>query len=91
MLMRPMLYEAHHRIEALTPRRGEVQTYHVVGPICESTDVLGQSREMPPVESGDWVAIFDAGAYGAVMANTYNEHPLPERWSVRGGRRTVIS
>ena len=89
-LMRPMLYEAYHRIEPLRARAGAPDVYTVVGPICESTDVLGESRVLPPMEAGDWVAVFDAGAYGAVMANTYNENPLPERWSVRGGRLEVI-
>jgi diaminopimelate decarboxylase len=49
----------------------------VVGPICESSDVLLKNTSMTGVEEGDWVAIADAGAYGFVMANNYNLHALP--------------
>ena len=83
-LMRPALYESFHRIDALLDR-GEKDRYTVVGPICESTDKFAQDREMSRLERGDWVAIFDTGAYGATMANTYNEHPLPEQWSYLNG------
>ena len=89
-LMRPALYQAYHRIEPITPRTGR-DTYTVVGPICESTDVFAERREMPMCEPGDWVAIFEAGAYGAVMASTYNETPVPERWSIHQGRVEVLS
>jgi diaminopimelate decarboxylase len=82
-LMRPALYQSFHRIEPLEPRSAR-ETYTVVGPICESTDVFAEGREMPRLERGDWVAIFDTGAYGAVMANTYNETPLPEEWIAVG-------
>jgi diaminopimelate decarboxylase len=85
-LMRPALYQSFHRIEALNPDdKALEQTYSVVGPICESTDVFAHERSMKQVKSGDWVGIFDAGAYGAVMANTYNESALPEEWSVLNG------
>ncbi|MBX3022249.1 MAG: diaminopimelate decarboxylase [Bdellovibrionales bacterium] len=89
-LMRPALYDAYHRIEPLRVRGGERETYSVVGPICESTDVFAEAREMPRLAAGDHVAIFEAGAYGAVMANTYNESPLPEQWSVLDGRMEVL-
>lgn len=78
-LMRPALYQSYHRIVALR-ERAERESYTVVGPICESTDKFAVDREMSRVERGDWVAIMDAGAYGAVMANTYNESPLPQEW-----------
>lgn len=88
-LMRPALYQAFHRIEPVSVRAGEYQTYDVVGPICESTDILAEGRSLPPLNSGDWVAVFDAGAYGAAMANTYNESPLPRQWSVLDGALEV--
>lgn len=88
-LMRPALYEAYHRIEALKPRDGTRETYSVVGPICESTDEFASARELAPLLPGDQVGIFEAGAYGAVMANTYNESPLPEQWSLLDGRWEV--
>lgn len=84
MLMRPALYQAYHRISPLKPR-AETSTYTVVGPICESTDTFADQRQMPRLEADEWVAIFDAGAYGAAMSNTYNEYPLPEQWSMLGG------
>lgn len=90
MLMRPALYSAYHRIEPLRPRAGTKQKYDVVGPICESTDVFAEQRELPPLEAGDWVGIFEAGAYGAAMANTYNETPLPSQWSVLDGTWEVL-
>jgi diaminopimelate decarboxylase len=85
-LMRPALYDAYHRIEAVKPRDPKaLETYTIVGPICESTDKFAEDRKMARVESGDWVAIFDAGAYGAVMANTYNQSPLPQEWTYLNG------
>ena len=76
-LLRPALYGAYHRIVPVAPRAGEEQAYEVVGPLCESSDIFGRDRRMPPLEVGDVVAILDAGAYGSVMANTYNRRPLP--------------
>lgn len=84
-LMRPALYQAYHRIETIAPKSQIKETYDVVGPICESTDIFAEQRSLAKADHGDWVAIFDAGAYGAVMANTYNESALPEEWSMLGG------
>jgi diaminopimelate decarboxylase len=89
-LMRPALYQAYHRIEPLKPSPGEARVYDVVGPLCESTDIFAAGRALPPLGAGDWVGIFDAGAYGAVMANTYNESPLPGEWSVLDGVMEVL-
>lgn len=83
-LMRPALYESFHRIEPLVEKGGK-DRYTVVGPICESTDKFAVDREISRLERGDWLAILDSGAYGATMANTYNEHPLPEQWSYLNG------
>lgn len=89
-LMRPALYDAFHRIEAVKPKSLDAkEKYTVVGPICESTDKFAEHREMARVESGEWVAIFDAGAYGAVMANTYNQSPLPQEWSYLNGQLEI--
>ena len=76
-LMRPALYDAFHRIEAVRPRDGAPRLYEIVGPVCESTDVLGRNRTLPPLRVGDRLAIRDAGAYGAAMASNYNRRPLP--------------
>ena len=78
-LLRPALYEAWHGIHNLT-RLDDVAraTFDVVGPICESGDVLGQQRQLPAATSeGDVLLISDTGAYGMAMANTYNLRPLP--------------
>lgn len=88
-LMRPALYGSFHRISPLVMRPGQ-ERYTVVGPICESTDKFATDREMSPAASGDWVAIFDTGAYGATMANTYNENPLPEQWCMLNGHWEVL-
>ena len=76
-LMRPALYGAYHRIEPVGEREGQPREYEIVGPVCESSDVLGRDRKLSPLEVGDLVAIRDAGAYGAVMASNYNRRPMP--------------
>ena len=95
-LMRPALYGAHHRIEAVAPREGPPIRADVVGPVCESTDSFGRDRELPRVEVGDLLAVRDVGAYGAVMGSTYLRRPLPpevlcdaEGWRVIRRRQTL--
>ncbi len=80
-LLRPALYQAHHRILPLVlhPDR-QIKRYDVVGPICESSDVLGKERELQEIFQGEFLAIADAGAYGYSMATLYNEHPLPKEF-----------
>ena len=78
-LMRPALYGAHHKIENLTaPKDSPIETYDVVGPICESSDVFGKDEKLPQTKRGDLIALRSAGAYGESMASTYNIRPLPE-------------
>ena len=62
----------------------------IVGPVCESGDYLGKGRYLPPLEVGDLVAVMGAGAYGAVMASTYNSRPLAPEVLVAGARHHVI-
>ena len=77
-LMRPALYGAYHDIVNLSKLDApNAQTVNVVGPICESGDVLGYSRRLPTTEPGDVVLIATVGAYGASMSNTYNLRPRP--------------
>lgn len=77
-LVRPALYGAHHRIEAVDPADvSEVETYDVVGPVCESSDVFGKDEKIPAVRRGDLVALRSAGAYGESMASGYNMRKLP--------------
>jgi diaminopimelate decarboxylase len=83
-LMRPALYGAYHRIEVLD-RVAAVTDCDIVGPICESSDVLGVDRRVPLPSVGDFVAVFDTGAYGAAMASNYNRHAQPAEVLVDGG------
>jgi diaminopimelate decarboxylase len=89
-LLRPALYNAFHRIEPVRPRPGATQRYELVGPVCESSDVVGRDRTLPALEAGDLVAIRDAGAYGSAMASNYNRRPLPAEVLVDAGAWRVI-
>ncbi len=75
-------------------RFARVQTagreYEIVGPVCESSDVVGRDRVLPTLEVGDLLAIRDAGAYGSVMASNYNRRPLPPEVLVEGSEWRVI-
>ena len=85
-LMRPALYDAWHAIDPVAetaPGAARVET-DIAGPVCESGDVLGRGRMLPPLAAGDLLAVRDVGAYGAVMASTYNSRPLPAEVMVRG-------
>lgn len=76
-LIRPALYQAHHKIENLTSG-GEIKRYDVVGPVCESSDTFAKYIELPETKRGDLIAIRSAGAYGEVMAMRYNLRDLPK-------------
>jgi diaminopimelate decarboxylase len=75
-LIRPALYQAHHKIENLTSQ-GSIKKYDVVGPICESSDTFAKFYELPETKRGDIIAIRSAGAYGEAMASRYNLRDLP--------------
>lgn len=102
-LIRPAMYDAFHFIwpthiapEFVPPRRSAqlelpgLQTYDVVGPICETGDTLAKGRALPPLARGDRMAIFTAGAYGMAMASNYNAFPRPAEVLVDGDRATLI-
>jgi diaminopimelate decarboxylase len=89
-LLRPALYNAFHRIEAVSQRAAASRRYEIVGPVCESSDVVGRDRLLPPLAAGDLVAIRDAGAYGSVMASNYNRRPLPPEVLVDNGEWRII-
>jgi diaminopimelate decarboxylase/aspartate kinase len=78
-LVRPAMYEAFHGIHNLSRLADtDTTTFDVVGPICESGDVLGRSRLLPRATAeGDILLVADAGAYGMAMASTYNLRVLP--------------
>ncbi len=86
-LIRPSLYQSYHRILPIVKRAGKEKTYDVVGPICESSDVLGEKRNFGPLREKDFMAILDAGAYGSVMASTYNAMELPEEIIISVGHQ----
>jgi diaminopimelate decarboxylase len=79
-LIRPALYNAHHKIENLSSPEGELHHYDVVGPICESSDVFGTGEMLPAIRRGDFLALRSAGAYGEIMASQYNCRPLPSSY-----------
>jgi len=89
-LMRPALYDAFHLIEPVVNREGGLRQYELVGPVCESGDVVGRDRTLLPLAVGDLVAIRDAGGYGSVMASNYNRRPLPAEVLVENGQWRVI-
>jgi diaminopimelate decarboxylase len=78
-LLRPALYDAHHEVRSLAPDASDRRSAQVsvVGPICESTDVLADDRDLPSPERGDLLAVGNAGAYGIEMASNYNSRPRP--------------
>lgn len=75
-LIRPALYQAYHKIENISSEEPN-QTYDVVGPICESSDVFAKAVDLNCCHRGDLLAIRSAGAYGEIMASQYNCRPLP--------------
>ena len=74
-LLRPTLYEAHHDIRPVGPEGAIEGPADIVGPVCETGDYLGLDRMMPSLAAGDCLAVMSAGAYGAVMASSYNTRP----------------
>lgn len=89
-LIRPMLYNAFHRIEHVeSPDRPEADC-DVVGPLCESSDTLGKNRRLAEPAVGDLMAVLDTGAYGAVMASNYNRRLMPAEVLVEDGGWRVI-
>jgi diaminopimelate decarboxylase len=83
-LLRPALYQAVHRVRPLraAPLAGPTE---VVGPICESTDVLATDADLPDLAPGEPVAFLDTGAYGMTMASNYNGQPRPAEIVVANG------
>ncbi len=89
-LIRPCLYQAQHRVSPVTQHEGDREEVDVVGPVCESADVLARACALPAVRPGDYLAIRDVGAYGFSMASTYNSRPRPAEVMVRGKEAFLI-
>ena len=79
-LIRPALYHASHKIENLTSNAAN-ETYDIVGPICESSDVFAKGYSINATKRGDLLALRSAGAYGQIMASQYNCRALPEGYT----------
>jgi diaminopimelate decarboxylase len=89
-LIRPSLYDAHHEIRPVRADEGEATPCDVVGPVCETGDTFARAYMLPPVAEGELVAILNAGAYGAVMASSYNTRPLVPEVLVDGGVARLV-
>ncbi len=79
-LIRPALYQAYHKIENISSEE-PLETYDVVGPICESSDVFVKAIDLNKAHRGDLMAIRSAGAYGEIMASQYNCRKLPQGYT----------
>lgn len=90
-LLRPSLYQAHHDIWPVVRRPDAAPVeVDVVGPVCETADTFARGRALAPVVAGDLLAIMSAGAYGFVMASTYNSRPRPAEVLVNGDQFHVV-
>lgn len=88
-LMRPALYDAWHKIEAVRPS-GDTWQANVVGPVCETGDTFAMARQMDRVADGELIVFRTAGAYAAAMSSTYNSRPLTPEVLVDGARWAVV-
>ena len=90
-LIRPAMYDAYH--EAVVANRADAapaDTYTIVGPVCESGDILAADRRLPAIKKDDLVALLDAGAYGFCMSSQYVGRPRCAEVLVHGGRAELI-
>jgi len=91
-LIRPAMYDAHHEILPVrqVPESADRSPADIVGPICETGDTFARARMMPALRPDDLIAFASAGAYGAVMASTYNTRRLIPEVLVRGDAYCVV-
>jgi diaminopimelate decarboxylase len=91
-LIRPTLYDAYHPILPVIEPASDaaVKRFDVVGPVCETGDFFAHERPLPPLAAGDLLVLTQAGAYGAVMASTYNTRPLVPEVLVRGKDHGIV-
>ncbi|MCK4866022.1 MAG: diaminopimelate decarboxylase, partial [Gammaproteobacteria bacterium] len=88
-LMRPALYGAWQDIIPVTIKKGDTQSYDIVGPICETGDFLGKDRDLI-LEAGDLLAVRSSGAYGFTMSSNYNTRPRVAEIMVDGDKAHVV-
>ncbi|HEY9203041.1 MAG TPA: diaminopimelate decarboxylase [Sulfurimonas sp.] len=89
-LLRPSLYKAYHKIEAITQSKGELSEADVVGPVCESGDFFAKECMLPTLEHNDLLVIHSAGAYGFGMGSNYNTRGRSAEIAIKGGESRVI-
>jgi diaminopimelate decarboxylase len=89
-LMRPGLYDSYHEVLPVTKKYGVKLVYDLVGPVCESTDILAKNRELIDPRSEDLLLFASAGAYGSSMSNEYNCRPMIPEVLVDGDKFRVI-
>ncbi len=89
-LLRPALYGADHGVETVAGT-GSREVWDVVGPLCETGDVLARGVSLAGVEVGSLLAVRDAGAYGFVMSSEYNAHPRPAQVWIEGDRWVTVT
>lgn len=88
--LRPSMYDSYHAIVGETESNENEVLYDVVGPVCETGDTFARQRELPEQSAGNLIVIEGAGAYGSVMASTYNTRPLVPEVLVDGDTFRVI-
>jgi len=90
-LVRPAMYGSYHHVLVVNKLASpEEETYDVVGPICESADVLAKDRRLPKIQEDDLLAVLNAGAYGYSMSSQYNARPRAAEVLVKNGKYTLI-
>ena len=89
-LIRPSLYDTYQHIAYIEPANGKVETYDIVGPVCESADFLGKDRKLATPEEGTGLIVWDAGAYCHAMSSNYNLKMRPPEYLVKGDKLTCI-
>lgn len=90
-LVRPALYGSYHHIEAASKMKAEkTETVNVAGPLCESGDYLGKGRDLPPVERGDILAVYDVGAYGLSMSSQHTANTRPGMIMIKSGKVEIV-
>lgn len=89
-LLRPALYKAYHKIEAITQKSGEARAVDIVGPVCESGDFFAKNYMLPELEHNDLVVVHSAGAYGFGMGSNYNTRGRSAEVAVERGEARLI-
>ena len=89
-ILRPSLYDAYHKIEKVSDCTENKKTFDIVGPICETGDVLGRDVQINNPKKGDVLVINSAGAYGHVMSSNYNSKPKAPEVLIDNGKAKLI-